>query len=235
MTRKLNSIPKDTQGWGEYWSQKENKGSALYDFIAEFYRKFIIRPSLGHFIQKYFKKGANIIHAGCGSGQVDADIRHYISITGLDISPEALTIYSKENGKLCKTLHASIFDMPLASNSIEGIYNLGVMEHFTEEDVNKILSEFHRVLVPKGRMVIFWPPEFGLSVIFLKIVSAVLKFILRRTVKLHPDEISRIQSKEHALNVFKKAGFKVLEYSFGIRDFFTYSVISVGKVKEPQE
>src|SRR6476660_1672349 len=82
----------DNQGWNEYWGVKKKSGGVVYDVIAEFYRKFLIRPSLNHFIKKYFKPGSTILHAGCGSGQVDADIRHHISITGLDISPNALQI-----------------------------------------------------------------------------------------------------------------------------------------------
>lgn len=113
---------------------------------------------------------------------------------------------------------------------MDGIYNLGVMEHFPHEDIQKILKEFHRVLKEDGKIVIFWPPEFGSSVTFLKMVKYVLEKVLRKKdVRIHPDEVSRIQSKKEAIEIFKRANFEVLEYYFGPRDFFTHSVIVARK------
>ncbi len=159
---------RDTQGWNAYWDKKKSTRGLFYDLVAEFYRRVIIRPSLNHFIKGNFAKGDPVLHAGCGSGQVDADIRGYISITALDISPIALEIYKRENGPESTTLLASIFQIPLPDAAMTGIYNLGVMEHFTAEEIQRILQEFRRVLRPGGRFVAFWPPEFGLSVLFFE-------------------------------------------------------------------
>jgi SAM-dependent methyltransferase len=219
----------DTQGWNAYWDKKKSTRGLFYDLVAEFYRRAIIRPSLNHFIKANFAKGDPVLHAGCGSGQVDADIRNYISITALDISPIALEIYKRENGPESMTLLASIFQIPLPDAAMTGIYNLGVMEHFTAEEIQRILQEFRRVLRPGGRFVAFWPPEFGLSVLFLRTLSAVLKPFSRKDYKLHPDEVCRIRSKQHALDIFRQAGFNVRQYTFGPRDAFTYAVIVAEK------
>jgi SAM-dependent methyltransferase len=219
----------DTQGWNAYWDKKKSKRGLFYDIVAEFYRRVIIRRSLNRFIKGNFAKGDLVLHAGCGSGQVDADISSYISITAMDISPVALEIYKRENGPNSTTLWASIFQIPLPDASMAGIYNLGVMEHFTEEEIQRILQEFLRVLRPGGRFVAFWPPELGLSVLFLKTLTALLKPLVKKDYKFHPDEICRIQSKQHALEIFQKAGFNVLQYAFGPRDAFTYAVIVAEK------
>ena len=219
----------DTQGWNAYWDKKKSKRGLFYDVVAEFYRRVIIRPALTRFIKGNFARGDSVLHAGCGSGQVDADIREYISITALDISPIALEIYKRENGPGSQTLLASIFQIPLPDASMAGIYNLGVMEHFTEEEIQRILQEFLRILRPGGRFVAFWPPEFGLSVLFLRTLGIMLKPCSRRDYKFHPDEVCRIKSKRHALDIFQKAGFKVRQYSFGTRDAFTYAVIVAEK------
>ena len=228
----IDASKKDDQGWDSYWqNQKASSGSMLYDAIATFYRKSIIRPSLNYFVRSYFQPGNQVLHAGCGSGQVDIDIRDYISITALDISVNALSLYQKTNQGRCKVLHGSIFDIPLKTGSMDGIYNLGVMEHFTIEKIQEIITEFHRVLKPDGRMLIFWPPEFGASVIFLKAVKWVLKNIFgKKNVKIHPDEITRVQSRKHVVDIFETAGFRVLQYYFGYKDLFTHSVIAVEKI-----
>jgi len=216
----------DSSGWDHYWSK--NSERKIYDFIAEFYRKFIIRPALNFFIKKYFKKNDVLIHAGCGSGQVDRDIRSYANITGLDYSPEAIKVFQKENGSHCKGIVGSVFAMPFEANSIDGIYNLGVMEHFTEEDIKKILIEFSRVLKVNGKIVLFWPPEFGMSVIFFKVLGKIFSFF-GKTLSISPDEITRIQSTKHALKILEGSGFKSVQNYFGPRDVFTYFVLVAQK------
>jgi ubiquinone/menaquinone biosynthesis C-methylase UbiE len=229
MTQDPQAVLEDKQGWNQYWGKKKHSGGVLYDVIAEFYRKFLIRPSLNGFIRKYFPAGSILLHAGCGSGQVDADIRNYAKITGLDISPGALEIYRRENGTLCETMHGSIFQILVADATFDGIYNLGVMEHFSEEEIGRILVEFKRVLKPHGKIVFFWPPEFGLSVIFFKVLKRVLKVLTGKEYKFHPDEICRIQSREHTEIMIRNAKLSVVEYAFGPKDVFTYAVVVAEK------
>jgi ubiquinone/menaquinone biosynthesis C-methylase UbiE len=224
------TLLQDKQGWDHYWDkQNKKKRGQLYDVIAEFYRKHIIRPSLNHFIKKHFKPHSEVLHAGCGSGQVDRDIRDYVSITGLDISLTALAIFKNETGGKAKALHGSIFQIPLPDSSIDGVYNLGVMEHFSEEENHRILTEFRRILKPGGKVVLFWPPEFGLSVIFFKILKVVLKVLTGKTYKFHPDEICRLTSRSHGEKMVTQAGLQPAEYYFGPRDVFTYSVVVAKK------
>ncbi len=99
------------------------------------------------------------------------------------------------------------------------------MEHFTEEDIAKILAEFKRVLKPEGKIVLFWPPEHGASVIFLKGVHFVLNRVMKKNIALHPDEITRLRSREHARRLIESAGFELKRYAFGPRDLFTYAVV----------
>jgi ubiquinone/menaquinone biosynthesis C-methylase UbiE len=219
----------DVQDWDDYWAEKKSRPSLLaYDLIAAFYRKFIIKKSLNCFVRKHFQKGARVLHAGCGSGQVDRDILGYVSITALDISPAALTFYKKVNQGRCELLHGSIFNIPASASSFEGVYNLGVMEHFTEKEIHRILQEFSRVLKPGAKILLFWPHEYGSSVTVLKFVHYVLNDLLGKGIKLHPDEITRIRSKAQARQLLANNGFELVEYSFGPRDLFTHAIL-VGK------
>ena len=222
------SALQDEQGWDEYWdAQRTGAGALLYDAVAAFYRKWIIRPSLNRFVRRNFRPGARLLHAGCGSGQVDADIRHEVAITGLDISLNALQLYKKVNRGQAEILHGSIFEIPLPDGTMDGVYNLGVMEHFTEDEIDRILREFRRVLRPEGRVLVFWPPEFGLSVLFFKSLVWVFRHVLRKKdVKFHPGEITRVRSRRHVTSLFESAGFRVIRYSFGPRDLFTYAIVA---------
>jgi dolichol-phosphate mannosyltransferase len=226
----IDHTKRDTQGWDAYWdSTKDSPGGLLYDAIASIYRKWIIRPTLNAFVSEYFAPGSSVLHAGCGSGQVDVDIRHIVRITGLDISVNALSLYRRTNGNLCEVLHGSVFDIPLGDETMDGIYNLGVMEHFTEAEIGEILAQFHRVLRADGRLILFWPPEFGLSVIFFKALRRLYALLGGGERQFHPLEITRVTSRRHATALMAANGFSVLRYAFGPRDAYTYAVIVASK------
>jgi len=219
---------KEEKEWDEYWTKKQTFSQTIYRAIASFYRQYIIKSSLNHFIESQFKPGAKLLHAGSGAGQVDEDIIKNNDITALDISSEALKLYKFYNGKQAKLMLTSIFDIKAKPATFDGIYNLGVMEHFTKDEDIKILKEFNRVLKPNGKIVLFWPPKFGISVAFLNTTHFILNNILKRNIKLHPDEISLIESKKQVGEVLKAGGFKLTNFYFGPMDLFTYCVV-VGK------
>ena len=170
-----------------------------------------------------------MLHAGCGGGQVDVDISENINITALDISSIALNQYTKNNPNVKKIMHGSIFSVPVPDCSFDGIYNLGVMEHFTENEIVDILMEFKRVLKSNGKIVLFWPPEYSVSVKFLKFCHFILNKVFKKNISLHPNEITRIKSKTHINDICTRANIKFDRYYFGIRDFFTHCVIILSK------
>ncbi|OQW46773.1 MAG: hypothetical protein A4S09_02365 [Proteobacteria bacterium SG_bin7] len=221
----------DTQGWDDYWKDHKKASGILYDSVAAFYRKFIIKRTLNYFTTNYFPPKAQVLHAGCGGGQVDTDVADYANVTGLDISVNALNFFKRTHMGKSQVLHGSIFNIRMSDGTFDGVYNLGVMEHFTENEINGILKEFHRILKPGGRAIIFWPPEFGLSVIFFKCLKWIFVNILgKKNVKFHPDEITRVQSRQHVTRLFENNGFRVIRYYFGLMDLFTYSIIVAEKV-----
>ena len=103
------------------------------------------------------------------------------------------------------------------------------MEHFTKDEDVKILQEFRRILKKDGKLVLFWPPKFGLTVTFLNSLHFVLNNILRRNIRLHPEEISLAKSRSHIKEVLNEAGFKLTEYYFGPIDLFTHCIIVAQK------
>jgi len=219
--------------WDEYWLSKSAPAPLIYELIAAFYRRFIIRPALNHFTGLCFAPGSKILHAGCGGGEVDVDISHKYSISALDISLPALGLYRKHNGLCSEVIHGSVFQIPVPESIYDGIYNAGVMEHFTVEEINHALGEFYRVLKPDGKILLFWPPAFGITVRFLGIVHYVLRSFLKHDIKLHPDEVTHVRSKGQVNEYLKNSGFVLDKFSFGIRDLFTQVAIIARKPAIP--
>ncbi len=216
--------------WDAYWKMDRNKRKIFYDTLAVFYRKFIIKPALNQHIKSTYKMQSKILHAGCGGGQVDSDIVKIMDVTALDISAEALNRYKHLYGKDCKILHGSIMKIPAKNSTYDGIYNLGVMEHLDKKEIRKTLDEFNRVLKSHSKIVLFWPPYFGLSVIFLNSIHFLLNNILKKNIRLHPHEITKVKSKSQIRKIMADSNFKLTGFHFGVKDLFTYVVIVGEKI-----
>lgn len=213
--------------WDEYWAK--NEGKNLYSFFAQIYRKHIFQRMLSGYFRRYFSKEGVILHAGAGSGQVDEVVAKSYKIVALDISTLALKLYRK-NVPFAKFLvKGTIFQLPFQDNCFDGVYNLGVFEHFEKGEIGKALGEIKRVLKPGGRAIIFWPPEFGITVIFLKFVHFVMHSLGKKGFQVHPPEVSRLKSKKEAEELFSQAGFEVEAISFNLNDFFTMFAIVAKK------
>ncbi|MDO9036406.1 MAG: class I SAM-dependent methyltransferase [Methanoregula sp.] len=216
------------QEWDGYWAKDQQAHNRIYDKIAVFYRRYIIKPYLKKYFSKYFLKKLIILHAGCGGGQVEEGIIDSQSVIGLDISVNALTLYRKNH---CDSplILGDISKISIRNESLDGIYNLGVMEHFSEEQINHIFLEFHRILKKNGKIILFWPPRYGTTVIFLKCVHYFFNSLLGKKIQLHPLEPSLIRSKKQVEKIVQLAGFKLKEYNFSLADFYTYAVIVLEK------
>ncbi|HCS39510.1 MAG TPA: hypothetical protein DIW44_07995 [Anaerolineaceae bacterium] len=220
----------DEQGWDDYWAKQHSINNWLYDHIASLFRQIFIKPYLNSFIHKYLPKGSLLLHAGCGSGQVDFDITNNYAVIAMDFSMNALNLYRNNHIRIENLIQNDIRNMDLENESIDGIYSLGVMEHFEKADILLILEEFRRVLKNNGKAIIFWPPAFGLSVYFLKIWHFMMNKILSKNIKLHPPEVSLLRSKKQIIELSRESGFSLIEYRFGPRDLFTQVVIVLNKV-----
>lgn len=221
----------DSQGWNSYWDEQDRPSSLAYATIAELYRVSVIKPQLERAIFRNFPDGSQLLHAGCGSGQVDMALQGRMKITAVDISPSALRVYQRNNPAAFEVRHADILDLPFAPESFDGIYNLGVLEHFTREQIQGILAQFHRALKPGGKVVIFWPHARATSVAVLKAAHWLLNDVARKPIKLHPPEVSLLHSRQWVEPLLRECGFRLVDYSFGPRDLFVQAIIAAEKAE----
>ena len=225
--------------WDKYWQNKNAKSRkadtdsfSLYDMIATLYRRYLIRPNLDSHIGKIFEPGSSLVHAGCGSGEVDTNLVEKMKIKAVDFSSQALEIYRANHPGKAETHKADISNLPFKDEEFDGVYNLGVMEHFAREDILRILIEFNRIIKDGGKVVLFWPPAYGVSVIGLHIIHAFMRYFLGKKGKLHPEEPSKLSSRTAAFKLLTEAGFAPRTWSFSFADFFTYVVLVGEKTKD---
>ncbi len=228
----VNEALKDEQNWAPYWERKEEAAGFFYEMVATIYRRCVIRPNLERFLIKHFPPGSKLLHAGCGSGQVDVGLHQRYSIKAVDISYPALDLYSRNNPDVWRIEQDDILKLHQKDGEFDGVYNLGVMEHFEHPQIITILKEFRRVLKGGGKIVIFWPNRRASSVFVLRALHWVFNKVLKKNIKLHPDEISLLKSQAEAVHLLKEAGFQLIDYSFSIRDFYVQSVVVGQNMKQ---
>lgn len=216
------------QEWDTYWAKDQKAYNTIYDGVAVFYRKYIIKPYLRRYFNKYFTHDSVILHAGCGGGQVEEGFDESFNIIGMDISCNALSLYSRCHDHSSLIL-GDITTIGIKDETIDGVYNLGVMEHFSEDKIHTIFREFHRIVKKNGIIVVFWPPKFGLTVIVLQFGHFLLNSILRKNVQLHPPEPSLIKSRAYVEQIVKHTGFNLKEINFSLADAYTYMVVVMEK------
>jgi dolichol-phosphate mannosyltransferase len=224
----VDAALRDPQGWDDYWTRSQRVTNSVYSAVAEVYRRAVIKRNLERAILREFPAGARLLHAGCGGGQVDAYLQRVMRITALDISPRALELYVRNNPGVHEVRHGSILELPFPDASFDGVYNLGVVEHFEGEQLDLIFREIHRVLVPGGRAVIFWPHTRATSAFVLDTAHALMRTVGSSTV-LHPREVTRVQTRGHAASLVGRAGLRLARYEFGARDFWVQAVVVAEK------
>jgi SAM-dependent methyltransferase len=146
----------------------------------------------------------------------------------MDIAPGALAIArARTNLPNARFVVGDIFRPPFRPATIDGIWNLGVMEHFHEPDIERAFAALAPAMRPGSRGLIFWPPRYGSSVIGLGAVLFVLNQVLRRKVQFFPDEVSRFWTRSWAERLLRPSGLIAERTHFSIRDLFTYVVLVI--------
>ena len=221
--------------WDGYWSRARGaERPGVYERCAEFYRRQFISRFGAHLLASYLRNepGCHYLHAGCGSGGSDQRLAFdKPTFHELDYSMVALRM-NRERAMAIRRrfLCGDLLALPYRSETIDGIFNFGVMEHFDEEAIGRILAEFHRVLKPDGRLIVFWPPVFGLSVLALSSWLGIVNRFRRRPLQLYPDEVSRLKSFGWAKTLLARHRFRVIRMQFGWRDLFTQVGVVAQKV-----
>jgi cyclopropane fatty-acyl-phospholipid synthase-like methyltransferase len=222
--------------WDTYWIKESKIENKIYDYIAVRYRKYIIKPYLKKYIYSHFQKGSILLHAGCGGGLVEDDnINNDFTVIGIDMSQNALNLYKSTHINY-NLIRGDVTTTGLKTESIDGIYSLGLMEHFTTEEIRLMLIEFNRIIKSNGTIIICAPPEYGSTVTFFKFVDYILTKILKSNIWFQPHpksepEINQIKSKQWMEDIVKNTGLVITEFNFEFKDLYTHVAVVLKKIK----
>ena len=150
------------------------------------------RELVQKFLNQYVGQGGAVLEVGCGAGDTLLMLKKTYSVSGIDMSDEAVRI-TKEKGVPVQKGDAT--NIPAAHELFDAVLALDVLEHIEKPD--NALKEMKRVLKPGGTLVVFVP-----AFMFLWSVTDVLSHHYRR------------YTRHELVALIESAGFTVVRSSY---------------------
>lgn len=216
--------------WKDYW----NKDISFYERIARFFRRNFFALEGKIYTEKYFQEDGIFIECGSGTSECSTKIpeKERLGIA-IDICKQPLEMISAPI--MSHKVQGTIFSLPFRNNTIDGIWNFGVMEHFKENELEMILKEFSRVLKNNRNIILFWPWIYSpLSLSFTARIF-IRKIISKKYIKVYdtyPNAFILITDKNKYLivTILKRCGFRDIEFKLSPYGIFTHYVIIASKM-----
>ena len=114
-------------------------------------------PRGRRFLVSRLRRGGHVLDVATGTGLVAAELlRRGFEVTGVDLSPEMLTVAHRRFGDKVELINASAEALPLASGSFDHLTVTHVLRYVA--DPGATLAELARVVRPGGVVALL---EFG--------------------------------------------------------------------------
>lgn len=216
----MDKSVKDRIKWSQHWSNLDTVARVRSSFLSMI-RKKVIAKSVGKFIEHHFSPQGVYLHAGSGTAESDLFINKYNRrFIAVDLVQKPLLVARNQpNSYVCVV--ADIKHLALKDQCVDGIWNVGVHEHFSPQENGIIFKEFLRVLKPKGKLIVFWPGMFT-PFMLLKDGLEFLWRLYRPGFRFFPEEINKARSKSHIRSGLESAGFRILSISLSQWDLFVF-------------
>lgn len=180
----------------EAWGERITRAWAEQFPIAP-YRKLLLRDQA--------PQGTRAIEVGSGPGHDSLPLAERgFQVHGVDWSRAGLQagreLYRDEGFSL-HAVCADIRALPFADGSFDFVWNAGVLEHFRDDDVARILSEMRRIARPGGTVLAVVPNRHY----FWYQAHLALKRLFRRE---HQYSFERAFTARYLVSQFRSCGFE---------------------------
>jgi len=212
--------------WSDHWS-RDHQNSPHQRFFS-FYRKFVFAGGVSYFVNKFFQDEGIFVEPGSGTSETSVKIDKRGGARMLVAMDLILPVLFTCNDVMDVRLCGDNFHLPFIDGSINGIWNVGVMEHFTHSEIDVIMKEFYRVLKTGGRIVLLWPGTDSVPQKILHMLEKIINIKKRQDkFRFHriPKEISQIGSQDEGREIFSRNGFRLLHYDNGFRTLMAFKIL----------
>lgn len=204
------------ESWDAHWARLDAP-SSTFGRIASLVRRRLFSRAVRSYAERYLPRQGVLVEMGCGGAESSCRMPGSDrKLVALDFSAAALR-QARGVGVFGSCIQGDLERLPFGPATVDGAWNLGVLEHFDQEKGIRVLAELRRVLKPAGVAVLFWPPRFGSSRLVLGPIEAVRSRASGRPFRFFPDEVNQLRSKAHAREVFASAGLEPVTIDFPLR------------------
>lgn len=210
--------------WTRHWGN-ENQELFSQKFFS-FYRKAVFARTVAWFIQEFFPPAGVFVEAGSGTAETSMRIDKKGGARVLVAADIIVPVLEHCHPVMDVRVGADNFRLPFKDGGIDGLWNVGVMEHFLHDRIDAMMREFHRVLAPGAPILLLWPATDSLPQKGLRLVEKVIN--LRRggeRFQFHPDEISKLRSSQEGRDVLTRNGFEPVFVDFGLRSLMAFKTV----------
>lgn len=227
------SVQGDQDAWSDHWSA-EKQASFVQRFFS-WYRKAVFARTVAYFVGRYFPAQGVFVEAGSGTSETSIRVNKRggaCTLVALDL---IIPVLEQCDPVMDVRVGGDIFRLPFADDSVDGIWNVGVMEHFTHDQIDAILRELHRVMRQGARVILLWPGSDSIPQKMLEAVAWVINLRPRqRPFRFHPAEISRLRSSQQARDVLARNGFETVTIDPGPRSLMAFKTVVGEKPVQPR-
>jgi SAM-dependent methyltransferase len=226
-------LPSDAQAvdlidWSEHWSGIK-QASLAQRFFSQ-YRRLVFSRTVEYYFNRYFSTHGIFLEAGAGTSETSIRINKLDGQRLLVAMDIYLPVLTNNDPVMDIGIGGNIEHLPFKNNSIDGIWNVGVMEHFPRDKIDRVLLEFFRVLKPGGDLLLLWPGTKSIPQKVLRMLERIIN--LRKSTptnfRFHPPEINQLKSIAAGSQVLERNGYSVSGGDSGLRSLMAFITI-IGK------
>ena len=171
----------------------------------EWVNRFPIAPYRRRLIEDQAPGGTRALDVGSGPAHDSLPLAERgFQVTGVDLSRNGLLagrdLYRRE-GRRLDAARADVRALPFRDGSFDFVWNAGVLEHFEDSDVRRVLREMRRVAKPGGVVLAVVPNRYY----FWYQAHLALKRLLGRE---HQYSFERAYGVGYLVRRFREAGFE---------------------------
>ena len=229
-TERKSDGAESQSAWSEHWS--DDRQLSFSQRFFSFYRKAVFARTVSYFVNRYFPQKGIFVEAGSGTAETSMRIDKNMGARKLVATDIVQTVLMQCHPIMDARVCGDIFNLPYADDSVDGIWNVGVMEHFTHEQIDRIMGELYRVLKPGHRIILLWPGADSIPQKMLRLVEVFINARGRGEEKefhFHPPEISQLKSRREGLDVLRRNGFESIHIDAGWRSLMAFKTLVAAK------
>jgi SAM-dependent methyltransferase len=223
--------PEDARNKPEFSDWTKHWGHANQELFSQkffsVYRKQVFARTVAWFIDRFFPERGVFVEAGSGTAETSMRIDKRGGARVLVAADIIIPVLQHVHPVMDVRVGADNFRLPFGDGQVDGLWNVGVMEHFTHDLIDAMMREFHRVLAPGAPILLLWPATDSLPQKGLRLVE---KYYNRNAApgekfQFHPDEISKLRSSQEGRDVLIRNGFEPVFVDGGLRSLMAFKTV----------